>query len=156
VKFLLDTNAVSALLRNHVGFWNRLNRVQPTDVVMSTIVAHELFYLFYGAHRGRRTEHTLAQINGLPFAVLPFDVADAHRAGEIKAALSLMGTPIGPCDVLIAGQASQRGLVLVTHTLAPSHRHVAAKASGASAPTPVRACPAPSNESVRRRWGITP
>lgn len=119
MKFLLDTNAISALLRNHVGFWHRLNRVQPTDIALSAIVAHELFY---GAHRGRRTEHTLAQINGLPFAVLPFDVADAHRAGEIRAALSLVGTPIGPCDVLIAGQASQRGLVLVTHNVREFHR----------------------------------
>ncbi|MGX7705264.1 PIN domain-containing protein [Methylobacterium sp. Gmos1] len=114
MKFLLDTNAVSALLRNHIGIWSRLHRMQPTDIAISAIVAHELFY---GAHRGRRTEQTLTQIDELPFAILPFDAADAHRAGEIRAALSLAGTPIGPYDVLIAGQASQRGLVLVTRNL---------------------------------------
>jgi len=42
-----------------------------------------------------------------------------------------------------------------SYTLALSHRRVDAKASGASAPAPVRACLAPPNESVRRRGGIT-
>jgi len=39
------------------------------------------------------------------------------RPGEIRAALAVAGTPIGPYDVLIAGQALARGLVLVTHNV---------------------------------------
>lgn len=33
-----------------------------------------------------------------------------------------LGTPIGPCDVLIAGQARARGLILVTHNTAEFKR----------------------------------
>ena len=44
----------------------------------------------------------------------PFDGEDAEQAGEIRAALVLPGTPIGPYDVLIAGQAKARSLTLIT------------------------------------------
>ena len=42
---------------------------------------------------------------------------DARIAGEIRADLAARGTPIGPYDILIAGQAAARDLVLVTHNL---------------------------------------
>ena len=38
-----------------------------------------------------------------------------RRAGELGAHLAAAGTPIGPYDVLIAGQALARKLILVTH-----------------------------------------
>jgi tRNA(fMet)-specific endonuclease VapC len=56
----------------------------------------------------------VALIDALRFAVLAFDKEDARRAGEVRAMLASKGTPIGPYDVLIAGQALARGLVLVT------------------------------------------
>jgi len=36
-------------------------------------------------------------------------------ASELRARLALIGGPIGPYDVLIAGQALARQLILVTH-----------------------------------------
>jgi tRNA(fMet)-specific endonuclease VapC len=47
--------------------------------------------------------------------VLEFDQEDARHAGEIRAHLAAKGTPIGPHDVLIAGQAKARDLTLVTN-----------------------------------------
>jgi tRNA(fMet)-specific endonuclease VapC len=47
--------------------------------------------------------------------VLEFDKEDARQAGEVRALLASRGTPIGPYDVLIAGQAKARNLTLVTH-----------------------------------------
>ncbi len=41
----------------------------------------------------------------------------ARCAGEIRAGLKTAGTPIGPYDVLIAGQAVSRELVLITHNI---------------------------------------
>jgi tRNA(fMet)-specific endonuclease VapC len=41
--------------------------------------------------------------------------AGPRRAGEVRARLALIGRPIGPYDVLIAGQALARQLTLVTH-----------------------------------------
>ncbi|MCP3023818.1 type II toxin-antitoxin system VapC family toxin [Cupriavidus basilensis] len=112
MKFLLDSNAVIALLRGHAGFLNRLRQHQPQDFGIPAIVAHELFY---GAFKSQRATENLARVEGLQFEVLDFDREDARHAGELRAALATAGTPIGPYDVLIAGQARARSLTLVTH-----------------------------------------
>jgi tRNA(fMet)-specific endonuclease VapC len=112
VKFLLDSNAVIALMKGHSGFLTRLRQHQPRDFGISTIVAHELFY---GAYKGQRTAENLARVDALQFEVLDFDREDARQAGELRALLAAAGTPIGAYDVLIAGQALARGLTLVTH-----------------------------------------
>ncbi|QOT80356.1 type II toxin-antitoxin system VapC family toxin [Cupriavidus basilensis] len=112
MKFLLDSNAVIALLRGHAGFLNRLRQHQPQDFGIPAIVAHELFY---GAFKSQRATENLARVEGLQFEVLDFDREDARHAGELRAALATAGTPIGPYDVLIAGQARARALTLVTH-----------------------------------------
>lgn len=49
--------------------------------------------------------------------MLPFELKDSERAGEIRANLQRKGTPIGSYDVLIAGQALARNLVLITHNV---------------------------------------
>ncbi len=56
-------------------------------------------------------------VDNLQFEVVPFDKEDARQAGEVRAALEVLGTPIGPHDVLIAGQARARSLVLVSRNL---------------------------------------
>jgi tRNA(fMet)-specific endonuclease VapC len=53
-------------------------------------------------------------IDALQFVMLEFDKEDARQAGEIRALLASEGTPIGPYDVLIAGQAVARDMILVT------------------------------------------
>jgi len=112
VKFLLDSNAVIALLKGHTGFLTRLRQYQPEDFGIPAIVAHELFY---GAYKGQRTVENLARVDALQFEVLDFDREDAQQAGELRAILAAAGTPIGAYDVLIAGQALARSLTLVTH-----------------------------------------
>ncbi len=111
MTYLLGSNAVIALLKGHAAFSQRLRREQPRDVAISSIVAHELFYC---AYRSKRTKANLALVEALRFEVLDFDREDASRAGQIRAALAAAGTPIGPYDVLIAGQAVARNLILVT------------------------------------------
>jgi tRNA(fMet)-specific endonuclease VapC len=87
-------------------------RERPGDVAVSAIVAHELFY---GAFKSRRATQNVALIDALQFIVLEFDKEDSRQAGEIRALLASRGTPIGPYDVLIAGQAVARSMILVTH-----------------------------------------
>jgi len=114
VKYLLDANAVIALLKGHPGFLARLRRHRPADFAVPSIVMHELFY---GAYKGRQVARNLERVQALQFEVLDFDREDAQRAGELRALLSAAGTPIGPYDVLIAGQAWARGLTLITHNM---------------------------------------
>jgi tRNA(fMet)-specific endonuclease VapC len=113
MRYLLDANAVIGLLNDTASKTaKRVRRERPGDVAISAIVAHELFY---GAFRSRRTAQNLALIDSLQFIVLEFDKEDARQAGEVRALLASKGTPIGPYDVLIAGQAVARDMILVTH-----------------------------------------
>ena len=109
--FLLDTNVVIAALKGDADVLSRIHERRPPDIAISAIVAHELYY---GAFRGSRVEANLARVDALQFEVLDFDREDARCAGEIRATLAAAGMTIGPYDVLIAGQALSRGLILVT------------------------------------------
>jgi tRNA(fMet)-specific endonuclease VapC len=112
VKFLLDTNAVIALLKGDKTFLKKLQRFSPQDFAISSIVVHELLY---GAYKSARVDENVARIQALQIVALDFDLNDAASAGLLRAALAKSGTPIGPYDVLIAGQAIARKLILVTH-----------------------------------------
>jgi tRNA(fMet)-specific endonuclease VapC len=113
MAYLLDTNAVIVLLNDTTSKTAlRARRENPGDVAISVIVIHELYY---GAFRSRRVAQNAAVIDALQFVVLDFDKEDARQAGEVRALLASRGTPIGAYDVLIAGQAVERNLILVTH-----------------------------------------
>jgi tRNA(fMet)-specific endonuclease VapC len=116
MKFLLDTYALIALLKNPrdgMMSW-RVRQQRHEDVATSAIALHELIS---GALRGapERRRANLDLVRGLRLRTLPFDDADAEAAGRIDAALKLVGTPIGPLDIFIAGQALARGLTVVTN-----------------------------------------
>ena len=119
MRFLLDSNAVICVLRGHTGFLSKLCEYRPQDFGISSIVAHELFY---GACKGQQVAENLARVEALQFEVVDFDCEDARHAGEVGARLALAGTPIGPFDALIAGQALARDLVLITHNVGEFQR----------------------------------
>jgi tRNA(fMet)-specific endonuclease VapC len=113
MRYLLDANAVIALLNDTTSpIARRIRRYAPRAIGVSAVVVHELYY---GAFKSQRVEKNVARVNALQFPVLEFDQDDARQAGEIRAHLASKGTPIGPYDVLIAGQAKARKLTLVTH-----------------------------------------
>ncbi len=114
MKFLLDTKTVIGLLGGNAGVLAGVRRYAPQDFGIPAVAAHELFY---GAYWSARQAQNLALLDGLLLEVLEFGKEDAWQAGEIRAALAAVGMPIGPYDVLIAGQARARGLVLVTHNV---------------------------------------
>lgn len=112
--YLLDTNAVIALIKLDDGLLALLKRHRPQDFALSAIVLHELYY---GAEKSRRRAENLASIEALKFPMLEFDREDARHAGEIRATLATLGTPIGPYDALIGGQARARNLTLMTRNV---------------------------------------
>ncbi|HLH89994.1 MAG TPA: type II toxin-antitoxin system VapC family toxin [Xanthobacteraceae bacterium] len=113
MRYLLDANVVIGLLNDaRSKLARRARRERPADIAISAIVAHELFY---GAFRSGRASQNVALVDALQFTVIEFDKEDARHAGEVRALLASRGTPIGPYDVLIAGQAKARNLTLVTH-----------------------------------------
>ncbi len=110
--YLLDTNSVIALLNDRDSrISKRARSHKPADIGISAIVAHELYY---GAFKSQRAATNAEMVDRLQFEVVDFDKEDARLAGEIRAKLASLGTPIGPYDILIAGQAMSRGLILVS------------------------------------------
>lgn len=112
MTFLLDTNAVIAMLKGNVEVHGRLKQHSPDHYAISVVVAHELYY---GAYKSVRVAENLARLDELRFQILEFDREDAWQAAKIRAKLAGVGLPIGPYDVLIAGQAMARSLTLITH-----------------------------------------
>ncbi len=112
MKYLLDTNAVIALVnRRSDRLLERIREQEPDDVGLSVIVYHELYY---GAFKSQRPAENLDTVDNLFFEAVEFTKEDAREAGEIRAHLAKAGTPIGPYDVLIAAQAKLRGVALIT------------------------------------------
>ena len=150
MRYLLDANAVIALLNDTISpIARRIRRHAPRDIGLSAVVIHELFY---GAFKSQRVEKNVARVDGLRFPVLEFDLEDARQAGEIRAHLASKGTPIGPYDVLIAGQAKARKLTLVTHnttefTRVPGLKVEDWKGATSSTPSAVRPQKAPKSRT---------
>jgi tRNA(fMet)-specific endonuclease VapC len=114
VKFLLDTNAVAALLGGKTAMVSKVRHYGPHDFGLPAIVAHEQYF---GIFRSRRANENLARFDALQFEVVPFDREDARQAAAIRAELAVSGSPIGGYDVLIAGQARSRELTLITRNV---------------------------------------
>ena len=112
MRYLLDSNACIALLNNtSPSLRARIRRHRPSDIGLSSIVTYELYC---GACKSRRMDRNIELVDRLAFEVVPFDASDARAAGAIRSELEAVGRPIGPYDLLIAGQARARGLTLVT------------------------------------------
>lgn len=120
-RYLLDTNVLSALIRQPEGpATHRIGHVGEYAVCTSIVVAGELRY---GAEKSgsaalkERVAKTLSAME-----VLALDApADACYA-EIRHHLTRAGTPIGPNDMLIAAQALSLDLVMVTANVAEFER----------------------------------
>ena len=117
MNYLLDTNAVVALLRNKpVRVRERFRQAETAGdyLALSSVV---LFELWYGVAKSSQvpenTERLKILLSG-DLDLLDFDDEDARTAGQMRAALERAGTPIGAYDLLIAGQALRRGLTVVT------------------------------------------
>lgn len=113
MRYLLDTNVVSDLVRNPQGkVAQRIRKVGEARVATSIIVAAELRYGATKKGSARLTAQLEAVLSVL--VVLPLEPpADAIYA-SLRADLEEVGTPIGAHDMLIAAHALALGCTLVT------------------------------------------
>jgi len=116
LRYLLDTNLCIRVLRDRPpGLRERFN-VNADSLCISTIVLNELLY---GAAKSGRPEHHRHEVERFAarLEVLAFDAEAADHAADIRVALERAGTPIAGYDLLIAGHARSRGLIVVTGNL---------------------------------------
>ena len=85
-------------------------------LVTSLIVFHELRFGAM-ASRNQAAEEKVVKAVLQGIAVEPLTEDDVAVAAAIRARLKVAGEPIGPYDVLIAGQAMARGWTLVTSNI---------------------------------------
>ena len=76
----------------------------------------ELQYGVYNSSHIEKNRISLAEFLA-PFDVLDFDDSDAEKYETIRADLSKAGILIGPYDMLIAAQALDKDLILVTNNV---------------------------------------
>lgn len=111
--YLLDTNIVSALIRDPRGdVYKQVRRVGVERVGVSIISVGELRF---GIARKNsvRLRSALEEILE-SIGVLPFVEPAEQTYGELRAALERAGTPIGPNDLWIAAHALTSEATLVT------------------------------------------
>ncbi len=114
MAYLLDTNAVIALMKNHPRVVEHIRRTGRPELLICAPVEAELWF---GTSKSSRIDenrqHLLTLLEWLPS--LPFSSEAARLCGEIRADLARKGTPIGPYDLQIAAIALANDCKLVTH-----------------------------------------
>lgn len=112
MRYMLDTNIVSDLIRNPTGRAAQRARAAGDSVCVSIIVAAELRYGC--AKKGSR--RLVRKVNDFLAAVpvLPFDAPADAGYGTLRAGLEAAGRPIGSNDTLIAAHALSLGATVVT------------------------------------------
>jgi tRNA(fMet)-specific endonuclease VapC len=113
MRYLLDTNIVSDLIRNPQGrVAQHIREVGEAQVCTSIIVAAELRYGATKKGSPRLTAQLEAVLGALD--VLPFEAPADTAYGLLRARLEQAGQPIGGNDLLIAAQAVALGYAIVT------------------------------------------
>jgi tRNA(fMet)-specific endonuclease VapC len=113
----LDTNIVIAVINQRAAaVRQQLMKTlhEGTIVGIPTVVLYELWYGIKKSARAQANAEALNNFLALDVTPWPFEAEDAEEAGDIRAVLERLGTPIGPYDVLIAAQARRRDAILVT------------------------------------------
>ncbi|MDN5842882.1 MAG: type II toxin-antitoxin system VapC family toxin [Alcaligenaceae bacterium] len=111
--YLLDTNIISALLRDPDGpAADHIERVGPQKICTSIIVAGELRYGCAKKGSAKLLARVEALLEIIP--VLPLNIPADAEYGGIRAELEAAGKPIGANDLLIGAHAHALGLTLVT------------------------------------------
>jgi tRNA(fMet)-specific endonuclease VapC len=113
MRYLLDTNIVSDLVRNPRGrVADRVKTIGDQNICTSIIVAAELRYGMTKKASPRLTTQVEAVLGALD--TLPFDSPADEFYGSIRTRLESAGTLIGGNDLLIAAQALSLDHTLVT------------------------------------------
>jgi tRNA(fMet)-specific endonuclease VapC len=114
LKHLLDTCVLSLLGRGGSARLDARLRSEARNAIgISSVTVFEVRYgleLAPAESKSRRLVESFLSIVG----IVDFDAECAAAAGALRAKLKRKGEMIGPYDLLIAGTALAKGLILVT------------------------------------------
>ena len=114
VRYLLDTNIVSAVVKDPDGtLAKRLSAMPRSEFGISIIVACELRYGAIRKGSPRLNSQLEAILEGVD--ILPLEEQTDRHYGQIRTELERIGRPIGRNDLLIAAHARALAATLITH-----------------------------------------
>jgi tRNA(fMet)-specific endonuclease VapC len=116
VIYVLDTNAVSGLMKGHEALVERLASHAPPDVAIPQPVIAEIAYGIERLPRSRRRIVLQARFDLICSEIPRIEWTDAVSLayGRIKAVLERRGTRIEDFDAAIAAHAIAAGGTLIT------------------------------------------
>lgn len=113
MRYLLDTNIISALVRDpHGRVTKRIRKVGEAKVCTSIVVAAELRYGAAKKGSARLLSQLEAVLSALEVLALESPVDSVYA--EVRTELERSGQPIGGNDLLIAAHALSLGHTVVT------------------------------------------
>jgi tRNA(fMet)-specific endonuclease VapC len=113
-RYLLDTNIVSHLIKDHPVVSQRIVKIPMASLCISVITEAELYYGLAKRPEAKRlhlvVEELLKRVD-----VLPWDSNIVKNYGFIRAEMERRGKPLAPLDMMIAAHALSINAVLVTN-----------------------------------------
>lgn len=113
VRYMLDTNAVSDLVKGNAAITRRLLVTPMSSICISAITEGELLYGLAKRPAMKRLRLVIEEFL-LRCDVLPWDSTVTTHYGKLRAALESQGKLLQPLDLQIAAHALSVGAVLVT------------------------------------------
>lgn len=115
---IADTCVLVDLLRGVRAARDRVAALEGGGEVLR-VPTPAVYELREGVERSRNPARELFAVEDLlrDFAILPFDLRHATRAGSVSGMLSRRGQPLDDIDVLIAGMALQEQDAVLTKNL---------------------------------------
>lgn len=111
--YMMDTNTVSHLFRQHPNVIARIAEISPRDICISSVTEAELLY---GVAK-RQSKTLKASVLAFLDSVTIYDW-DSHAAacyGVLRATMEKKGKIMGTMDQLIASHALSRKVTLVSN-----------------------------------------
>jgi len=117
MMYLLDTCVVSDFVKGDRSTLSHIQKKSPDTIAVSSITVLEIQYgLALNPDKANKIQSIMDDFLRA-ISILPFEEQDAVCAGKIRALLKQRGAPIGSYDLLLAGTALSRDLILITSNL---------------------------------------
>lgn len=119
-RYMLDTNIVTHLLKNHPHVVKRISTAPMTSLCISAITEGELFFGLAKRPEAKKLQRLIHELL-LCVDVLPWDNSITKTYGTLRANLEKTGSILAPHDLLIAAHALALNMTLVTNDQAFRH-----------------------------------
>jgi len=117
MRYMLDSNiCIYIIKRKPQNVLMKLKECRQHGLAISAITLAELEHGVSKSEQQTKNRDSLTQFLSI-IDVLPFDSGAAYEYGKIHADLQRKGQLIGPLDMLIAGHAISKGLIVVTNNV---------------------------------------